>query len=320
MFLAKVTELDPEEPLGWLWRAGLAEEPEQALIWINRALDLDPQHPQARRALPRVRLQAAMAVAWSGDFITARTLLHQAAADDPSSTIPWIELAAIAGTPDEARYCLTEILRRDANHAGARQCLAHLDMQILAMTPFPPRLSEMPRARVGSTQDLLIPVDFEVPADIGEPALLSACSTEGRRRILIVDDTPSVREFVRRHIEEMGFRVIEAQDAKDAVAKLEAEGTPDLILLDGIMPGTSGFELCNQLRQREPTAQVPIVLLAFENGWLPSLRSMMSGFNDTLAKPIVPSALRAMVSKHCCLAADPGNKPSSTRETAEVSQ
>src|SRR5436190_6599230 len=63
MFLAKVTELDPEEPLGWLWRAGLAEEAEQALIWLNRALELDPNQPNARHALPRVRMQAAQAVA-----------------------------------------------------------------------------------------------------------------------------------------------------------------------------------------------------------------------------------------------------------------
>src|SRR5436190_9546754 len=124
MFLAKVTELDPEEPLGWLWRAGLAEEPEQALIWINRVIDLDPQHPQARRALTRVRLQAAMAVAWGGDFTTARQLLHQAADDEPSSILPWLELAAIAGSADEARSCLSEVIHRDPHHAGARQCLA----------------------------------------------------------------------------------------------------------------------------------------------------------------------------------------------------
>ena len=65
------------------------------------------------------------------------------------------------------------------------------------------------------------------------------------------------------------------------------------------MPGVNGFDLCNHLRQKEETARVPIVLLAFENGWLPSLRNMISGFSDTLAKPIVPKALRAMIAKYC---------------------
>ena len=106
MFLAKATELDPEEPLGWLWRAGLAEEAEQALIWLNRVLDLEPDHPQARRALPRVRMQAAMAVAWAGDFSMSRQLFEQAAEADPLSIIPWLELASMASTSEEARQCL----------------------------------------------------------------------------------------------------------------------------------------------------------------------------------------------------------------------
>jgi CheY-like chemotaxis protein len=295
----------------------LAKEPEQALIWINRVLDLDPQHPQARRALTRVRLQAAMAVAWGGDFTTARQLLHQAADDEPSSILPWLELAAIAGSADEARSCLSEVIHRDPHHAGARQCLAHLDRQERAATALPARLAALKRTRGPSAHDMLIPVNFEVPADLDKTEQAPVPPLAPRMRVMIIDDTQSVRELVRRHIEAMGFQALEAQGAKEAVATLQLEGVPDLILLDGIMPGVNGFDLCNQLRQQEETSRVPIVLLAFENGWLPSLRSMMSGFSETLAKPIVPTTLRAMIAKYCQPETVNGSKPSSEIALAE---
>jgi CheY-like chemotaxis protein len=289
MFLAKVTELDPEEPLGWLWRAALAESPEQALIWINRALDLDPEHRQARQALPRVRLQAAMAVAWSGDFPMARRLFHQAAEDDPASIVPWVELAAMAESPEEARQCLAEVLRREPNHAGAHRCLAHLEKERHATAPVV--------RRPPSTIHDLIPVEFDLPPEFED--LQPHAATPARATVMIVDDACGIRELVRKQVDGMGLRCIEASSAGEAVEILNAQGVPDLILLDGVMPGVNGFDLCHQLRQRPDTAQAPIVLLAYENGWLPSLRSKLSAFTDTLAKPISPLALRAMILKHC---------------------
>jgi CheY-like chemotaxis protein len=249
----------------------------------------------------------------------ARQLFHQAAADDPSSVVPWLEMAAIAGSPEESRQCLTEVLNRDPNHAGARQCLAHLETQRIAMSPIQASApAARTRRRVRSANDELIPVEFDVPSDFDEPpARPSPLPPDRRARVMIIDDTQAVRDLIRRHIEEMGLRAIEASGAKEAIAKLHVEGVPELILLDGIMPGINGFELCNQLRQKEETARVPIVLLAFENGWLPSLRSMMSGFNDTLAKPIAPLALRAMVAKYCPRNAEKLGKASSRRELPE---
>ena len=76
-----------------------------------------------------MRLQTAKALAWSGDLATARRLFHQAAADDPTSLVPWIELAAMADSPEESRRYLAEVLSREPNHAGARKCLNHLEAE-----------------------------------------------------------------------------------------------------------------------------------------------------------------------------------------------
>lgn len=342
MFLAKVTDLDPDDPLGWLWRAGLAEEAEQALIWLNRALELDPLSPHARRALPRVRMQAAMAVAWGGDFVLASRLFQQAADADPDSVIPWLELAAMAETPEETRRCLNEVLRRDPNHVGARDCLARLDLErsILTGTPtplsietpkppeahdaagetlLPPEIdAAAPGEQPGSGCDRLIPLDFDLPVDFGESTVITKGLPAPRRTtVMVVDDNDDVRAFVHRHLESLGLHVISAASADEADDLFAEHGVPDLILLDGIMPYVDGFEFCRSLRKQPETAKAPIVLLARKGGWLPREKGAMSGFNDTLDKPISPTSLRDMVAKYCPLLSEIERKPASWPELPE---
>ncbi len=312
MFLAKSTELDPDDPLAWLWRAGLAEEAEQALIWLNRALDLDSDHPQARRALPRVRMQAAMAVAWARDFSMARQLFHLAVDADPSSIIPWLELAGMAQSSDEARQCLEEVLRRQPDHAGARQCMEHLEAERLASssTPTPlsielvPELVQAHAAAAASPNNAEANRPISVELELTPEAALefsqpTNSAVPRQSTLMVIDDNPEVRAFVHRHLESPDLRVISAKDSKEALAMLREEDSPDLILLDGIMPGIDGYELCKLLRTNRDLADVPIVLLARTDDWLPNSRQKMSAFTDKLAKPISPSSLRAIVVKHC---------------------
>lgn len=319
MFLAKSTELDPEEPLGWLWRAGLAEEAEQALIWLNRVLDLEPDHPQARRALPRVRMQAAMAVAWAGDFSMSRHLFQLAADSDPSSIIPWLELASMAQTSDEARVSLDEVLRRQPDHAGALKCIEHLDAERRNSTPTPLSTEIPPTSNALHAEpsiddepvDRLQPIKFVLPSDQSAPP------ASRRATVMVIDDNREVRDFVHRHIEAPDVRVLAADGADEALAILRDGRIPDIILLDGAMPGVNGYELCKVLRQNRDLAKVPIVLLERTENWLPNFRGMMSGFTDTLAKPISPSSLRAVVAKHCPFAADSDPSHSSWPELPE---
>jgi CheY-like chemotaxis protein len=323
MFLAKVTELDPDDAYGWLWRAGLAEEAEQALVWLNRALDIDPDLPQARRALPIVRIQAGIAIARCGDFPTARELFHLAAEADPVTIIPWLELASLSRSPEEARTCLNEVLSRQPDHAGARECLERFDRerqaaiesptpQSLDLVP-PPLPKKKPLFEDDPRDDRLIPVSFEPPPEFADPSAPRSASraapgpqkgTQSASTILIVDDNADVRAFIHRHLEPLGVRVISANGADETFKLLRDPPVPDLILIDGVMPGVDGFELCALLRKDKATARVPMVLLAMKTGVLASFKGLTSGFNDTLAKPISPISLRAMVGKYCTLPAD----------------
>lgn len=295
MFLAKVTEIAPEEPLAWLWRAGVAEEPEQALIWINRVLDLDPEQPNARRALAQVRLQAAIAVAAAGDFATARQLFAKAAEADPADILPWLHLADLARTHDEARRCLNEVLNRDPHHAGAQSCLRQIDEGQRKNTPSP-RLSPDADTIGVSGGDRLIPIEFEPVAD-GPRQTPSSDAP----RVMIVDDNPEVLEFVKRHLEMLGLYVIPAAGTDAAIDALCNYGVPDLFLIDSDMPRTDGFALGERLRQDESIARVPMVLLTLDDSSDTYFRAAASGFRETLCKPISPVSLRAAVSKYCRL-------------------
>ena len=78
--------------------------------------------------------------------------------------------------------------------------------------------------------------------------------------ILIVEDEADLRELVRYNLEAEGFRVSMAESGDEAVERIR-DGVPDLILLDWMLPGLSGIELCRRWRSREETARTPIIMI-----------------------------------------------------------
>jgi CheY-like chemotaxis protein len=78
-------------------------------------------------------------------------------------------------------------------------------------------------------------------------------------RILLVDDEPDIRKLTRMMLETEGYEVLEATDGAECLEKLK-EGAPDLILLDIMMPGDDGWEVCRKIRGDEKTKDVPVVM------------------------------------------------------------
>lgn len=86
-----------------------------------------------------------------------------------------------------------------------------------------------------------------------------ALTTE--KQILLVEDDEFLRSLVARALEEGGYAVAIAKDGEDAIAKA-TNSLPDLILLDLVLPGVSGFECIAKLRQDEATAKIPFIVLS----------------------------------------------------------
>jgi DNA-binding response OmpR family regulator len=111
-------------------------------------------------------------------------------------------------------------------------------------------------------------------------------------RILVVDDEPRVREVVAGYLEREGFRALEAADAEQARRHL-AGPMPDLVVLDVMFPGASGFDLLADLRRRGE--RVPVILLTARAEETDRVLGLELGADDYVVKPFSPRELVARV-------------------------
>ena len=105
-----------------------------------------------------------------------------------------------------------------------------------------------------------------------------------KARILIAEDEPDLRQILRMQLEADGFAVIEATDGNEAVALTQSE-TPDLVLLDVMMPMMDGHEVCRQLRGSFSTRHIPIMMVTARNEPAAKVRGLEGGANDYVTKP-----------------------------------
>jgi DNA-binding response OmpR family regulator len=110
-------------------------------------------------------------------------------------------------------------------------------------------------------------------------------------RVLVVDDEPAIRKFVRANLEARDFETILAADGTEAIAALEKE-MPDLLILDIMMPKMDGFEVCRRVRE---WSQIPIIILSARGGELDKVKCLETGADDYITKPFGVDELMARV-------------------------
>jgi len=115
-----------------------------------------------------------------------------------------------------------------------------------------------------------------------------------KKTVLVVDDELGALTLIGIMLERGGFNVLKAKDAQAALATLDQQ-TPDLIILDVMMPGVNGIELCRVIRARAETAKTPIVILSARGDAESVMHGMEAGANDYLPKPILHHDLVAKV-------------------------
>jgi signal transduction histidine kinase/CheY-like chemotaxis protein/CHASE3 domain sensor protein len=146
----------------------------------------------------------------------------------------------------------------------------------------------------GSTFSFTLPNTLASPEDVLQAVdldrlieRLKALGTKtapiGRQQtILVVDDEENIRALLRKQLEEAGYRVQEASNGTDAIVMLQGEH-PDLVILDVIMPGVSGFDVAAALKQNPETMRVPIIILTIDDD---KDRGYRLGVDRFLRKPI----------------------------------
>lgn len=123
-------------------------------------------------------------------------------------------------------------------------------------------------------------------------------NSNGKRLILVVDDSPTIQKVVSVTLEAHGHEVVTASDGMEALSKLRTI-KPDLVLLDITMPHMDGYQLCRIMRSNDITRNVPIVMLSGKDGLFDKMRGRMAGAASYITKPFAPSALPPLIDKYC---------------------
>ena len=114
-------------------------------------------------------------------------------------------------------------------------------------------------------------------------------------KLLLVEDDPALSELLEYRFRKEGFEVRSTPDGDEALV-MATEDAPDIVILDWMIEGTSGIEVCRRLRRDKQTAHVPIIMLTAREAEDDRIRGLETGADDYLTKPFSPRELLARVS------------------------
>jgi len=112
------------------------------------------------------------------------------------------------------------------------------------------------------------------------------------KRLLVVEDDRPIAELLKHHFTAAGYKVTTTPDGDEALILID-EVKPDLVLLDWMIEGTSGIEVCRRVRRSQGTAQLPIIMLTARGDEEDRVRGLETGADDFVAKPFSPKELVA---------------------------
>jgi CheY-like chemotaxis protein len=138
------------------------------------------------------------------------------------------------------------------------------------------------------------------------PSSARRTALERQETILVVDDNRDNVEILSAFLESRGYRVASAQDGKAALAKLE-EVHPSLVLLDVMMPGMDGWQVCRTIKRHPEFGSTRVVMVTAKGGFEDKFEGMQSGADDYVVKPVDLDELAEKVERN--LAAGRGQRP-----------
>ena len=115
-----------------------------------------------------------------------------------------------------------------------------------------------------------------------------------RSKILIVDDEPFNVDYLEQELEDLGYETVSARNGKEAIDRVGSD-SPDLILLDVMMPVMDGFTVCRILKGNDETRLIPIVIMTALDGIEDRIKGIEAGADDFLTKPVNPRELIARI-------------------------
>jgi CheY-like chemotaxis protein len=311
--LREAIALDPGNEQAWLWLAGVTDDPNEGIAYLERVLRLNPASHRARAGIEHFRAklpppqwycpicentarQKFVHCPSCGavlDLARAEEALSNAAADTAKIRAGASRLSAdVRAEPTfVAHYYLGIALLNLGRPADALP-------QFRAAQKFKPDDGHLV-AQVVQLEATVVDVVSSERKNAKAPAKDEAPAADGPRpSVLVVDDSPVYRRVIGLILEKNGFAVAEAADGEDALGQAR-DRAPDLVVLDVQMPGMDGYAVCKRLRDHPPTARTPIVFLGGRDGLLDRIRQKVVGSEPHMAKPFKPAALVRAVRDYC---------------------
>ncbi len=128
-----------------------------------------------------------------------------------------------------------------------------------------------------------------------------------KTRVLVVDDEADIRELVRLNLAREGYEILECESGEQALS-LARSKTPDLIVLDLMLPGMDGMEACKRLKADPKTTQIPVVMLTAKGEEADVVAGLEVGADDYVAKPFSGKILTARVRRLLRKTAQPADE------------
>jgi two-component system alkaline phosphatase synthesis response regulator PhoP len=116
------------------------------------------------------------------------------------------------------------------------------------------------------------------------------------KKILVIEDDPATSRLVDYSLRHEGYQVISASNGLEGLRKAIGE-SPDLVILDVMLPGMDGFEICHRLRSEPATAQLPILMFSAKAQEIDKDTGIKVGADEYLTKPAAPSEIVSRVEK-----------------------
>jgi twitching motility two-component system response regulator PilH len=114
------------------------------------------------------------------------------------------------------------------------------------------------------------------------------------KNVLVVDDSPTDRQYLTELLAKNGYQVSTADSAEDALAKVKQQ-KPDLVLMDVVMPGQSGFQATRTLAKDDATKNIPVIICTTKGTDTDKAWGMKQGARDYVVKPVVAADLLAKI-------------------------
>jgi twitching motility two-component system response regulator PilH len=116
------------------------------------------------------------------------------------------------------------------------------------------------------------------------------------KKILVVDDSPTDRQYMLETLAKKGYQVVTAENGEDAIVKAKVE-LPDLILMDVVMPGLNGYQATRQITRDDATKHIPVIMCTSKGADTDKIWGMRQGANDYLVKPVDAAQLLAKIAQ-----------------------